>query len=288
MLKIFVLMCFFSAPLHALSVQDDTGAQITLTAPAQRIISLSPGITENLFSIGAGSRIVGVSRYSDYPTNALQIPIIGDSQSINLERIAALKPDLIIAWFGGNSPSQLAALQQLKIPIFIQRIQTLPEIPLAFIRLAQLTGLESTAAPVILKSYQNINLLTDAQQPILSAFYQVWHNPLMTLNKENWINDVLARCGATNIFADAPITAPTVSIESILIKNPDLIISSSRNAEPNNTLSHWQAWPYLSVMKKNGFIFINDDHINRATFRTLTAATDICFKINKARQSKHA
>lgn len=287
MFKTFILICFLSSPLYALSIQDDAGMPITLNAPAERIISLSPGITENLFSIGAGSRIIGVSRYSDYPSNASKIPVISDNQSINLERIAALKPDLIIAWLGGNSPSQLAVLQQLNIPIFMQRIQTLPEIPLALIRLAQLTGLESAAAPIILKAYQNINLLPNAQQPKLSAFYQVWQNPLMTLNKENWVTDSLARCGAINLFADSPISAPTVNIESVLTKNPDLIISSTKNAIPDNSLNHWLAWSHLNATKENRLIFINDDHMNRASLRTLAAATDLCSKINRVHKNKN-
>lgn len=287
MFRTFILMCFLSSPLYALSIQDDAGMPITLNAPAERIISLSPGITENLFSIGAGSRIIGVSRYSDYPSNASKIPVISDNQSINLERIAALKPDLIIAWLGGNSPSQLAVLQQLNIPIFMQRIQTLPEIPLALIRLAQLTGLESAAAPIILKAYQNINLLPNAQQPKLSAFYQVWQNPLMTLNKENWVTDSLARCGVINLFADSPISAPTVNIESVLTKNPDLIISSTKNAIPDNSLNHWLVWSHLNATRENRLIFINDEHMNRASLRTLAAATDLCSKINRVHKNKN-
>lgn len=279
----FLVFWLLSTPLFALTLQDDTGVTFTLTGPAQRIVSLTPSTTENLYSIGAGARIVGTSRHSDYPLAAQKIALIGDEQSINLERIAALKPDLIIAWAGGTSPAQLAALQQLQIPIFMQRIQTLPDIPLALMRLAQLTGLESQAAPIILKSYQDINLLNNVPQPTLTAFYQIWHAPLMTLNRSSWVSDALTRCGALNLFASAPITAPTVNVEHVLRQNPDLIITGTNNATPNNSLDSWRAWPDLQAVQKNGLLFVNDDHMSRATLRTLSASTQLCQKIDTVR-----
>ena len=269
-----------ASPIH---ITDDTGAHITLAAPAKRIVSLSPAITENLFSIGAGDLIVGTSSHSDYPAGASAIPITSDFQTIQLERIAALKPDLIIAWQGGNSPAQLAVLQQLNIPIFQQQSQTLADIPLALTQLARLTAREPAAAPIVLAAYQRIALLKDAPSPNLNAFYQVWHAPLMTLNQSNWVSDALNRCGARNIFANAPITAPTVSMESVLALNPELIITASAQASPNQSLDAWRSWGNLSAVRHNGLLFVDSDAMNRATLRTLDAATNLCHSINTIR-----
>lgn len=271
----WLFLTLFALPAHALTVTDDVGNSITLAAPAQRIVSLAPSITENLFAIGAGNRIVGTSAASDYPVN--NIPVISDYQSVNLERVAALKPDVIVAWQGGTSPAQLAALTQLNIPVFMHRATTLSDIPLSLMRLAQLTGLESTAAPTIINAYQKIKLLKDAPQPNLTAFYQVWHTPLMTLNRNNWVSDALARCGARNLFADLSITAPTVNIETVLQKNPALIIT------PNADLDMWRKWVDIAAVKNNGLLFVDGDAMSRATLRTLDASAQMCAQIATVR-----
>ncbi|MGL4767128.1 MAG: cobalamin-binding protein [Formosimonas sp.] len=275
------LLALCCAPAHALTVQDDAGQTLTLNAPAQKIISLSPSITENLFAIGAGARIVGTSSASDYPLAAQQIPVVADYQNIQLERIAALKPDVVVAWQGGTSPAQLAALAQLNIPVYLHRVQTLSDIPLSLMRLAQLTGLEATAAPQILAAYQSIRLLRDAPQPRLSAFYQVWPSPLTTLNRSNWVSDALARCGAVNLFADAPVAAPTVGMETVLKYNPDIIISATTNAD----LDAWRNWPNLAAVRRNALWQVDADVMNRATLRTLAASAQLCQQIDGLRHA---
>jgi iron complex transport system substrate-binding protein len=277
------LVLVITLPSHALTVHDDLGNSITLDTPAQRIVSLAPSITENLFAIGAGTRVIGTSSSSDYPEAAKTIPIIADYQSINLEAVAALRPDIIIAWQGGNSSAQLAALAQLHIPVYFQKIRTLPEIPLSLMRLAQLTGLEKDAAPTIVNAYSKITLLHDAPQPNLSTFYQVWHSPLMTLNRDSWINDALSRCGATNLFADLPLTAPTVNLETVLQKNPALIITASPNGIVNQDLDMWHKWTNLNAIAGHGLLFTDADAMSRATLRTLDAAQKMCADIATVR-----
>ena len=277
------LTCTLAFSAHAFEVNDDTGRVLTLNAPAQRIIALSPSITENLFAIGVGDRIIGTTTYSDFPDAAKHIPIIGDYQSLDLERIAALKPDVIIAWKGGNSPAQLAALERLNLPVYFHHIQTLTDIPLALMHLAQLTGTESNAAPIILNAYRALPLLRDAPQPIMPTFYQVWHAPLMTLNGSSWVSDALARCGARNVFADLPLTAPTVNIEDVLRLKPSIIATATPNAQPDDSLKEWLQWADLPATRFQGFIYTDADSMNRSTLRTLTATHELCTKIDRIR-----
>ena len=277
------LTCTLAFSAHAFEVNDDTGRVLTLNAPAQRIIALSPSITENLFAIGVGDRIIGTTTYSDFPDAAKHIPIIGDYQSLDLERIAALKPDVIIAWKGGNSPAQLAALERLNLPVYFHHIQTLTDIPLALMHLAQLTGTESNAAPIILNAYRTLPLLRDAPQPIMPTFYQVWHAPLMTLNGSSWVSDALARCGARNVFADLPLTAPTVNIEDVLRLKPSIIATATPNAQPDDSLKEWLQWADLPATRFQGFIYTDADSMNRSTLRTLTATHELCTKIDRIR-----
>ena len=285
---IFVLLtCLLngiSSTALAFETHDDMGHTLTLSAPAQRIIALSPSITENLFAIGVGERIVGTTTYSDFPSAAKNIPIIGDYQSLDLERIAALKPDVIVAWQGGNSPAQLAALERLNIPVYFHRVQTLADIPLALMRLAQLTGVESNAAPIILNAYHVVPLLRDAPQPAVPTFYQVWSAPLMTLNGSSWVSDALARCGARNIFADLPLTAPTVNVEDVLRLKPSIIATATPNALPDDSLDNWKKWNDLPAVHAQNFIYTDADSMNRATLRTLTATRELCTNIADMRQ----
>lgn len=268
-----------------LIVNDDTGQELRFEHTPQRIISLSPAITENLFAIGAGNRVVGVSSYSDYPEEAKTRPIISDYQNLDLEAIVKLKPDVVIAWHGGQSPAQLDALKQLNIPIFYQKINTLADIPLALMRLSNMLGNQREAAPLIAHSYTQIPLLAQAPQPTLKAFYQVWTRPLMTVNGDSWISDALARCGAHNLFANLPISAPTVNLEDVLARQPELILSATATGQSDNSLESWREWPQLPAIAHQGLIYTVADELNRATPRTLAASQRLCTRIAQVRAS---
>lgn len=276
-----------TTPAQPLTLLDDTGRELQLNQAAQRIVSLSPAITENLFAIGLGERIVGTSSYSNYPADAQKIPVISDYQNLQLETIAKLKPDVVIAWQGGQSPAQLAALEQLHIPIYYQKINTLAEIPLALMRLSRLGGNEAFAAPIIAQTYAQIPLLANAPAPQLRAFYQVWGQPLMTLNGESWVSDALLRCGALNIFADLPITAPTVGMEDVLQRAPELIITASDTGTDDGSLNLWREWAQLPAVTQSGLLFTHADSMNRATVRTLSASQKLCQNIAQVRTLTH-
>ncbi len=269
----------------AIIVTDDTGQELRFEHAPQRIISLSPGITENLFTIGLGERVIGVSSYSDYPEQAKTLPVISDYQNIDLEAIAKLKPDVVIAWHGGQSPAQLTALKQLNIPIFYQKINTLADIPLSLMRLSQMADNQAQAAPIIAQAYAHIPLLAQAPQPTLKAFYQVWQRPLMTINGDSWISDALARCGAVNLFAELPISAPTVNLENVLSRQPELILSATTNAQADHSLDFWRDWPHIPAVARNALIYTEGDAMNRATLRTLTATHQLCGQIAQVRTS---
>jgi iron complex transport system substrate-binding protein len=262
---------------------DDAGNTVNLTKPAPRIVSLSPAITENLFAIGAGDYVIGTSTYSDYPVAAKSIPIVADHQSVDLEKIATLKPDVIIVWQGGSSSAQIAALTRLGIPLYTHSAKQLSDIPLALMRLASLTGTERQAAAVVLSAYQDIQLLADAPSPALPTFYQVWHSPLMTLNRHSWVSDTLTRCGAHNIFSELNVTAPTVGMEDVLQRQPAILYTATPLGQADESLTMWRKWDSLPAVRANNFLYTDSDAMNRATLRTLTAAKKMCADIAQAR-----
>ena len=211
---------------------------------------------------------------------------MSDYQNIQLETIAKLKPDVVIAWKGGQSAAQLAALEQLHIPIYYQKINTLSDIPLSLMRLARLTGTEANAAQTIVASYARIRLLQDAPQPMLSAFYQVWGQPLMTINSESWVSDALARCGARNLFAQLPVSAPTVGIENVLNLKPELIISASDTGQSDHSLDMWLQWHELPAVKRQAMLYTHADSMNRASIRTLISSEQLCQDIARVRMQQ--
>src|ERR1700722_12073808 len=174
----FIVAIYSSAQARAegLTVTDDTGAAVSLAAPAQRIVSLAPHVTELLFAAGGGARIVGAVSYSDYPPQARAIPRVGDNKALDLERIVALKPDLIVVWRHGNALQQLDRLRDLHVPLYFSDPRKLDDIPATIDKLGTLLGTSSVAARASDAFRRDLaNLRTRyASRPAVSVFYQVW------------------------------------------------------------------------------------------------------------------
>lgn len=211
---------------HAsVSVVDDAGRAVTLAAPAQRIVSLAPSLTDTLFAAGAGTHVVGTTRYSDHPEAAKAIPTIGDAMTFDLERIVALKPDVVMAWKSGTPAARVEKLAALHIPVFYMETTRLADVPGAIRRLGRLAGTEGEAERQAVAFGQRVDALRRAHQgqPTVSVFFQVWNRPLMTVGGQQMISDAIALCGGRNVFADLAQAAPTVTREAVLARNPDVI-----------------------------------------------------------------
>ena len=194
------------------SVIDDAGRAVTLSSPVERIISLAPHNTENLFSAGAGSKIVGVVEHSDYPPAAEKIPSVGTHAQFNLEAIIALEPDLVVAWRSGNTSDALQQIERFGIPVYFSEPSSFADIVENIQEFALLSGVEQISDGELETVLQNIEAARAnyAGQHPLDVFYQVWTDPLMTLNGEHLISRVLEVCGVRHLFADLPIIAPQI------------------------------------------------------------------------------
>jgi iron complex transport system substrate-binding protein len=224
------LALFALAPAFgAISVVDDAKHTVTLSAPARRIVSLAPHATELLFAAGAGAHIVGVAEFSDYPPEAKHIQSVGSGVSLDLERIIALKPDLVVGWNNGMAATQLARLEPLGIPIYKSEPYDFAAIAHSLERLARLTGTDAAGNAAAAAFRARLQRLRDTYQKrrTVRVFYQIWRSPLMTLNGAHLVSSALRLCGGENIFAGLPQLAPTVSIEAVLKADPEAIIASS-------------------------------------------------------------
>ena len=277
-----LIVCFLAGialPLQAaITVEDDAGQSITLPLPAKRIISLAPHLTEQLFAIGAGDKIVGAVDYSDYPEAAREIPRVGGYSRLDLERILALKPDLVVAWQSGNDARAIQRLQNLGLVIYVSEPRHLPDIAKSMERLGALAGVPERGAQQAEAFRLRLDALRRQFQDEVkrTVFYQIWNQPLMTVSGQHLINDVISLCGGRNIFAELDALTPTVSVEAVLAADPEVIVVSGMGAVRPEWLDEWKRWPQLSAVKNSQLFVIDPNIIQRATPRLLLGAEQMC------------
>ncbi len=268
-------------------VYDALDQQLCLASPAERVVSLSPGATELLFSAGAGDRVVAVSAWSDYPPEAEALPQVGDSNRLDLEAIVALQPDLVVAWIDGNSRAQLEKLSAIGINVFWLAPRRFEDIAQAVEQLARLTGqpeLGRQRAANFRKELSELQAEYADARPI-RVFFQIWDQPLMTVNREELISKAITLCGGVNVFADLPRLVPRVSTEAVVTANPDAIVTSGQDSSDLSGLARWQQFPELAAVKNENMFIEPPSLLARPTFRMLDGTRHLCHTLERARAS---
>ncbi len=269
-------------------VRDDTGAEIHLPAPARRVVSLAPHITEDLFAIGAGDRLVGTVDYSDYPEAAKKVPRVGGYSRVDLEAVAALKPDLVIAWQSGNAAAQVGKLRSLGMPVFVTQPNRIDDVAASLEAFGELTGTTPTAKAAAAAFRERLAALRARYggRPTVRAFYEVWHQPLMTVGGRQIISDVIHLCGGENVFANLTAMAPTVTAEAVIAADPEAIVASGMGEARPEWLDEWRRWPALTAVARGNLFFIPPDQIQRHTPRLLDGAERLCQQLEQARERR--
>ncbi len=283
-----LLVAWSALSQAALSVRDDAGKLVVLAKPAQRIISMSPHVTELLFAAGGGGRIVGAMNFSDYPEAAKAIPLIGSNNQIDLERVIALKPDLLIVWQSGNTARQLEQLGRLGVPMFYSEPRKLDDVAESLLRLGQLMGTEQIARPAAAAFRRKIAALAGkyAKRPPVRVFYQIWDKPLYTLNGQHIVSDALALCGGENIFAGLNVVAPAVSIEAVLQANPEVIFGGDQHDPLDAGINLWKPYKTLLAVRRGNLFTLGGELLTRAGPRMADGAASLCEKLEQARQRR--
>jgi iron complex transport system substrate-binding protein len=295
-MRIALLRSFFIAAISisqivdasttTVTTLDDAQRKITLDKPAQRIISLAPHATELLFAVGAAAQIVGVSDYSDYPEQAKKIPSVGNIFALDLERVIALKPDLVVVWGTGNAKLLTSKLRDNHITVFESEPHDFETIATSLERLAILVGTDATGKEAAVKFRTRLETLRQTYQlkqgqKTVSVFYQIWQKPLMTLNDQHLVSSAIRLCGGTNIFGNLKEISPTVNLEAVLSLNPQAIIASS--GEKQDVLASWLQYPRLFAVNKGNLFNIDGNWINRSGPRILDGVESLCKNLNIAR-----
>jgi iron complex transport system substrate-binding protein len=277
--------CAIAVPVQAMTVQDFAGREVTLEQPARRIVALAPDIVENLYSAGAGDRLVGAVSYSNYPQQANEIPEVGSYNAFSLEKILALHPDLVVMWGSGNGMQTLSKLEGLGIPVYVSELRKLSNVSESIRRLGKLAGTANIAeaeANRIERELESLRTRYGARRS-LGVFYQIWNDPLQTVNGEHLISEVISLCGGVNVFSDASALAPRISVESVLLRNPDAIVASGMGEARPEWLDQWQAYPSLKAVAGDALFFINPDHLQRPTARIVLGAQRLCQQLDQIR-----
>jgi iron complex transport system substrate-binding protein len=290
-MKRYLFLAAWLTAIHAsaaISVQDDNGNTVVLPRPAQRLVTLAPHITELVFAAGGGDRIVGTVSYSDFPAAASSIPRVGDHRQLDLERVIALKPDLLVVWLHGNAARQLEPLRKLGIPLFYSEPRKIDDVPDTMYRIAQLLGTEPQARQNAAELREKLGRLSAQyrnRSPV-RVFYQVWDRPLYTLNGTHIVSDAIRLCGGENVFAKLPITAPIVNIEAVLKENPEAIITGDRRNQDMTGLELWKQYPSLSAAQRGNLFVVKSDLLLRPGPRIVAGAAALCEKLEQARSRR--
>lgn len=270
-------------------VADMSDRSVCLNTRSPGIISLSPGTTELLFAAGAGDRVIAVDQHSDFPEAVKKLPNVGGYPNVNVEAIVAMKPDLVVVWTGGNAPKVIDQLESLGISTFHIDVVDFTGIEQAIRRLGQVAGTEKAANRVAEDFTTRLKTLKShySQREPVSVFFEIWRSPLMTVGNGLVINDVISLCGGRNIYGDVSERIPRIGIESLITRDPQVIIGSDPRGDTLQTrkelMNYWGQWQNLQAVKRHQLFSVSSDLIARPTPRILAGAEMICQQLQAVR-----
>ncbi|PWI35343.1 vitamin B12 ABC transporter substrate-binding protein BtuF [Vibrio albus] len=246
------------------------------TQAAERIISLSPGSTELLYAAGLGDKLIAASDYSDYPPAARELERVSSYNSINIERIIALDPDLIVAWKSGGQGKSLNRLKELGFTLYYSDASTLDEIAVRIEELSEFAVDKKTGQTNAASFRRQLAQLKQKYHTNRSVpyFYQLGQKPMYTVTEGHWPSEIFSICGGTNIFHNSPVAYPQINTEQVIVRQPEVIFTS---VAKTSVQAMWQPWKAMIPAVKKGYIWsLNPDWLNRPTPRSLKAIEEVC------------
>jgi len=233
-------------------------------------VSLSPHITELLYSAGAQDGLLGVSAYSNYPSAAAAKTIIGDAFHVNAELLLQLQPDVVFYWAGGTPQQTVEKLKSLQLNVHPVRIERLADIPLAIHEMASILGSDaSLAVDDFMPRLQALRSQARTQQ---SALIQISDQPIYTVNGAHWMSEAIGVCGLDNVFADLATPSAAVTLESVVLRKPEVLVRTV----PLMDDSPVAQWPDIPAIKNQRIAVLEADHFTRPTLRLMDAIDSLC------------
>ena len=272
-----VVLCACSRP----------SADTTSEDSAQRVVTFAPNLAEIMFAVGAGERLVGVSAWSDYPRAVLELPEIGDAFSIDQEQLSLLQPDLLLVWESGMPEHTVDELRQRGYRVEAISTRNLDAVAEAMLRVGELTGQQTSAAVAARQFVDELEALRAAYENAepIDVFFQISARPLYTVNREHFISEIIGLCGGNNIFADLDSFAPSVSVEAVIDRDPDVMLAAANAGD--EAFDEWSRWPSLAADRYRNY-FLLPETIGRGTPRLAMAARSLCTALEQARSNRGA
>lgn len=279
----------------AVTVTDDTGAQVRIDSLPTRIVSLSPGATELLFAAGAGSRIVATVVGADEPAAARTIPRIGDANALQYERLRALRPDVIVVWKDLANELVLESLAKLKLPVYFVSVRRFEELPASVRRLGALAGTAAAATQAARAIEAQVAALPTARTTLARAgrggrpaqewpvFYMIWDVPLYTVGSRHLLSDAIRRCGGRNLYDDIDFPSPIVEFKDILKRDPALILMAVPPITARDWRERWARFPDLRAVKTRQLVAFPDQRLPRQGLTAIEAVPELCRVIEASR-----
>ncbi|WP_017736632.1 cobalamin-binding protein [Pseudomonas sp. CBZ-4] len=236
---------------------------------AERVVSLAPSLSEIVVELGAADLLVGVLDGGERPAALATLPSVGHYGQLNIERLLSLKPDLILLWPGSVGPAQREQLQRLNIPVYVAEPHSLEQLASQVQAIADSLGRADAGRQLAAQLRQRLGELRQRyhrDQP-LRVFYQVWNQPLYTVGGGQIISDALSVCGARNVFDDLTLPAPQVSIESVLQRDPEVILVGDQAQK-----DAWSVWPNMAARVR----LVPDKGLERPSGQMVEAVARLC------------
>ncbi len=274
-ITIFLAIIFLLLPLisHAAVYFDSLGRKIELSDAPKRIISLAPSITEILYFIGLGDRLVGVTMFSYYPEEATKKPKVGPYSEINIERVISLNPDLVIGTADGNNRGDVEMLEEVGIPVYIVNPRNIDQVLHSIEKIGEVCGVNIRTKRLASNLRQRVMVIKEklkrAERPLVLLVINM--KPIISVGRGTMHNDLIKLSGGRNMIESQKIPYPKINMEEIIKKRPDVIIISSmeRGGEFDKAKRAWIRWSTLPAVQKGDVYLIDSDLIDRASPRII-------------------
>ena len=267
----------------AVTLTDDLGRKVELKAPAQRIVALAPFLTELAYSAGAGARLVGASAHSDYPAEARALPQVAGAMGPDVEALAALRPDLALAWDDSIRREDVERIERLGVRVFVARARGLDDVARLLEAVARMSGTDAGAAIRGYRERLRQARAEHAGRTRVRTFIEVWHKPLTTIGARHWINEILELCGGENVFGDLAPVAPVVSWEELYRRDPRLILGAGAAGGEAAFRASWGAHSALAAVREGRVAFVDADVLQRPSLRLADGVASVCAALERAR-----
>jgi iron complex transport system substrate-binding protein len=268
-------------------VTDDTGATVVVDATACRIVSLAPGTTAMLYAAGAGSCLIGTIAHSNEPEQAANLPVVGDAETLDFERLLAMRPTAAVVAVDVVQRVRIDRLRALGIPVYQVHVTRLDGMPESVRRLGALAGTEAAAgraADALMAELESLRAKYRGRPP-LRVLYQIWDKPIYTIGGRHVINDALRLCGARNVFDDLSTAAPAITREAVLARDPQLIVASAPPEPAGSWLDEWRRFGSLSAVRGGRLVAYSDERIDRMGPSVIAATASLCSVVDAARDT---